>query len=242
MRESQLKNSMTQVEASNLDFLSARYTDVDARHCLCGGRYQSGGHERHVVWLAFTTNDSVTVWDDGCCMMRSASFVFNTNVGHCQFVFYDDNQQQFYTYSVDVKHGVSVSYTKQFTRDGWRFIQIDVTERQELAIRRMLIAQLTKDFDTAAVFWLKFWPRKTTGVRWFCSELMLTALKASGLASDGPEPYATPPHKLYQYMKTRNIGTYCEELTFVNSEGVRHFSNPVVATYGFKSGALTFQY
>lgn len=229
------------IDVSLLDD-SRRYMDASIPRCLCEGHYSDERTTRHLIWLAFTTNDpKIPLCSTLGLMSQAAALMGNTKITHCQLVFYDHRQQQFYTYSADKKNGVTCSYTKAFNRDGWRFIEIDVTEAQELTIRRYLIGQVFKPFDFAATLWLYFWPRRTSERAWFCSELMLTAMKRAGLAENGPAPWLTPPHRLYTYMKTAFIDTHSRELVAMR-DGKQIFINPVSISNQLQSGSMKYAF
>lgn len=218
------------------------YRRQNEQRCACGGHYFGVNTNRHVVWLAFAPADpTLSYFSTARWLSSMAGWLGRTDITHCQFVFYDHQQARFYTYSVDKRNKVSVSHTKKFERTGWRFLQIEVSEQQEVAIRNALAAELDKDFDFSATLWLYFWPRKTTRRAWFCSELMLTALKAAGLAQDAPEPYRMPPHRLFYYMLDC-FGARCRRLVAKNASGQEVWTNPVTLNDRILSGSIKYQF
>lgn len=140
---------------------------------------------------------------------------------HCQLVIWDEIRKQYVTFSVDNKRPVHV-YDKKTFRAGWDFIELGVTEQEELLIYNFLVAQLGKPLNTSGQMLSLVLPSSGRGHTWFCSELVAAALDHAGLidykAWPGiKEAAAVAPHHLYIYL-TR----YCLTCTITKLEG-----NPV---------------
>lgn len=223
----------------------AMYRHRNAERCACKGHFMDSQHERHLIWLGFVVDDAQATtpltllnW----LMIKLTSLLSGSDITHAQIVFYDHDAQRFYTYSANMQNGVACSFTKEFSNSGWRFLQIDVSERQEMAVRRALIEQLDKPFDFWGALRAFFWPRQTTGRAWFCSELALTALKAAGLATTAAEPYRMLPHMLYAYMTRYYNDTLCTELTYTDKTGVVRPINPVMISKRQATGRMNYVY
>ena len=193
--------------------------------CLCRGRYLRGQLTSHVIWVAFLLYDNddfdepASLRDTILPVNLIACWLGNTNIIHCQIVGWDDDNDTFITWSADQERGVHKFTRKTFAR-GWKFIQIDVTLEQELAVFAFLDAQVGKRFDRMGIFWLYVWPVPSDGSRWFCSELVVAALQHGGLLRNWRAPHTVKPHELYEYM----------ERGFIERPKALLLNNPVQAT------------
>jgi len=123
---------------------------------------------------------------------------------HCQLVFWDQARKQYYTYSVDDSRPVHVYDRKAFRR-GWRFVALDLTEREELIAQNFCAAQLGKPLNSAGQLTIFLLPQSGRGHSWFCSELVAAALKAAGILQFDQwrgvnRPCEVAPHMLFHFL------------------------------------------
>jgi hypothetical protein len=123
---------------------------------------------------------------------------------HVQLVFWDALRKTYVTFSVDSAHPVHVLSTKGF-RAGWSFVQLDLTEREEIAVYNFCVAQLGKPLNTAGQLWIFLKPVSGRGNSVFCSELVVQALESAGLVDyavwpEVKEAAGAAPHNLFDYL------------------------------------------
>jgi hypothetical protein len=199
------------IDISQLE-ASQRYMDKQTGDCLCKGRYsnESSRALRHVVWLAFdctgTQSASISPNGLGWWITRAAVALSGSTCVHTQFVFYDHERKQFYSYGADYANGVFCTYIKTFQKPGWRFIELEVTQEEEVAIRRALIAEVGKPFAIVSALLLFFYPLQLSYRSWLCSSLALYALQRAGLATNAPPPHTVAPHRLMSYLEREYPG------------------------------------
>lgn len=123
---------------------------------------------------------------------------------HAQIVFWDEIEKSYVTFTVDSKHAVHVENRKQFTA-GWDFIELLVTEKQELEVFNFYIDQLNKPLNVRGQLMLFIWPRSGNGDSWFCTEIIVAALAHAGLIDfsawpNVKEPHHASMHHVYDYL------------------------------------------
>ena len=212
-------------------------TPGDQRHmqhayrCGCGSKSTNG----HIVYLGFLEYDKdfkpATGQDAGAGWFNWLSYVMaNDPVIHVQIFFVDNGA--FLSYSADKKNGVACFTTRGITGK-WRFVELLVTEQQELAMRNFYTAQLGKPFSFWGTFWLYTpFPRRTTQFEWFCSELCVAAMQHAGLLCSWRDACTVKPHILYRHMAEEYI-----ETTRIMCE-----CNPAVFSMRTATGTLNFDF
>lgn len=187
------------------------------REPLTAGREQPRNHRILVAWLLYNNDE----YEMERCLHDYTFLPMNwltvTLTGrpyiHCQLVFWDETRKQYFTYSVDAKRPVHVFDKKEFAR-GWQFIELSVTELQEIQVLNFCVAQLGKPLNTNGLYWaLSGWPVSGQGQSWFCSELATAALAHAGLIDfsvwNGVKcAEAAAPHHLFDYLHKQCVA--CE--------------------------------
>lgn len=222
------------------------------QRCLCHGQRPSssklsypGGNGRppldttdqdktHRVWVAFLLYDNDeyererSLRDYMILPMNWLTVqVTGRKMIHCQLLFWDEPRKQYRTFSVDGRRPVHVYDKKTFADRGWRFFEIMISERQELAIHNFLIAQLGMPLNTAGQLTIFVWPLSGQKRSWFCSELAAAALAEAGVVdfTQWRDRYGTrytracevAPHVLYDYL---NRGTVTHSIRLLDGNPV----------------------
>lgn len=148
---------------------------------------------------------------------------------HVQLVFWDEMNKQYRTFSVDSKRNVHVYDKKGFADASWDFIELRMTEEQEIKVHNFCVDQLGKPMNLQGQLAVLFMPVSGGGQSWFCSEFVCAALDSAGLIDYGAwrdvlYPAAAMPHSLYDYLK---VCTRCAV------EVLNH--NPVVIVNVYKA-------
>lgn len=178
--------------------------------CFCHGDYFGRNTRQHVIFVAFldyvnneqaqpgsTDNTSAIPWN------WLAATMGRTNITHTQLVFRDSERREYFTYSTDMVRGVHCMSRKTFSSQGWHFLCLFVDEPTEVRIYNFLFEQHGKSFSRLGMIGVYIRPVDTGGQSWFCSELVIAALRAGGLLLDWPrEAYSVPPHELYEKLTT----------------------------------------
>jgi hypothetical protein len=163
------------------------------------------------VWVGFLLDKNDEYVPGGSLssslMNRAAVWLTGAPYIHCQMVFWDEERQVYYTYSVDDTRPVHVWDRKGF-KAGWRFVRLCVTERQELVMQNFLAAQLGKPLNRPGQLSVLFFPIPGEGESYFCSELVAAALEAAGVINYDEWPGVTQaaevaPHELFSYLNER---------------------------------------
>jgi len=200
-----------------------RYTHIQ-RQCFCRGNYwKSTAAREHMVLVAFLKYKNAE-FDQPTCGSGTlfpvnwlATQLGNTEIIHCQLVFIDDEREEYYTFSTDFEHNTHVVSRKTFAKTGWRWVIVMCSEEQELAMHNFCVAQLYKPFSRAGIIGLYLVPTDTNGESWFCSQFVLAALRAGGLACGWQWPaHTVKPHELYEYITE----TYADTTTIVLDDNV----------------------
>lgn len=123
---------------------------------------------------------------------------------HVQPVFWDAVQKTYVTFSVDSVRRVHV-YDRKGFRGGWKFLQLSLTEREEILMYNFCVQQLGKELNTSGQLSIFIWPISGEGQTWFCSELVAAALESAGLVDynvwpEVRQPAAAAPHHIYDYL------------------------------------------
>lgn len=193
-----------------------RYTRPLER-CFCHGKYFGEKARDHVIFIAFLhiENDEAvqpgSMDDYWIPWNRLAAVLGRTTITHTQLVFVDTEAEEFFTISTDMARGVHCMSRRTFAKHGWEFLCLRVDEATELAIYNFLIAQIGLPFSRWGIIWLYTQPVDMHGQMWFCSELVIAALRAGGLLRDWQrQGYTVPPHELYEYLtKTPEMRNRC---------------------------------
>jgi hypothetical protein len=197
-------NTEVTVDVAQLE-AAERYLDPAKTRCLCHGRYSNtNGPERHLVWVCFdctgSQSTSISPGGLGWWITRGSVLLGRSDCVHVQTMFWDHEKQQFYSYGADYASGVYCNYLKTFEKPGWRFVQLDVTMAQEVALRRALIAEVGKRFDLVSALLIYFYPLPLGGTSWICSSLAAHALHAAGLTPNAPPAHVVTPARLLAYL------------------------------------------
>jgi hypothetical protein len=215
-----LETTSERVNVPNDSEINPKKYNRHMHQCLCRGKYFGENSGQHVVFAAFLDYENDEITHPGSMngsMMpinRLATILGNTNIDHCQLVFMDTQAEEWVTISTDFDRGVHVMSRKKFAARGWHFLCLLVTAEQELAMYNFLIDQVGKGFSRIGILGLYLRPVDTLGYTWFCSPLMLEALRAGGLCLDWPrEAYKVPPHELHEYLTSKSFEGTCIELS-----------------------------
>jgi hypothetical protein len=146
----------------------------------------------------------------GTFLNKVVAYFTESDVIHVQLLF-EYGEDFTITYSVDSSHNcVFSSKDKVFTRDVWRFYQIESTELQRRHALEFLNGQLGMPFNEFGVY-LRIFPfiHNPHRVAWICSELATEALKAAKVEGfvEADENKMTPGNleKLCIHMKRRSV-------------------------------------
>lgn len=201
--------------------VNPRYYLRPINECYCGGDfYNTGAHDDHVVYVAFLryTNGEfeqrqASVVDTLLPVNWLACVLGRTDIIHTQIVFSDRNNGVFYTVSTDSSRGVHVMSRKAFANTGWLWHAVPLRHDQEVRLHNFLMAQCGKRFSRWGILLLYVWPVNLRGSQWFCSELVVTALRHVGLLRQWHRAAHTiAPHELYNYLCSTPADIKCHLL------------------------------
>ena len=102
---------------------------------------------------------------------------------------------------------------KRFSRKEWEFRSIDVTDQNFKAMKNFCNSHVGESFNHLGYFmyWAGMFAPKPMfytyfgmSPRWYCSEIVIGALKIGGILDD-TFPSAEHPDRLYQYIKGKSM-------------------------------------
>jgi len=175
-----------------------------AGRCLCRGATGDGAH---AIWVGFLDSDNHQYegeqcgWDYMCVSSDALTFAATWSwKKHCQLLFWDDARQASVTVDVNETRGkVFEAPMKEFTRHGWTFVRLRVSEAEERRALAFLRAQLDKPMNTSTSWFACGGAHSGEGKRYFCSELVVSTLHALGYARD-VRAASMSPGSLYAFL------------------------------------------
>ena len=215
-------HGQTQVSARN-HWASSNVYRLEQQRCLCYGKKPSSlqridrsslreplpslqtekypAHSNHRVYVAFLRYSNEEYQEQRSLRDRIFPMNWLTTVAtgsdliHCQLVFWDELRKQYYTFSVDDRRPVHV-YDKKKFQNGWRFVALDICERQELMLHNFCVQQLGKPLNYAGQLSVLVWAQSGYGESWFCSELVTAALAHAGVIDFDQWPGIQSPEQV----------------------------------------------
>jgi hypothetical protein len=123
---------------------------------------------------------------------------------HVEIVFQDG-----WIYGVQMGSTVRKVYDKTYHADRYTCQEIPTNSYQAFLIRKFLDQCIDRPsgFNYWGFYLLPLWPFSGASKnKWFCSELVATALTHAGIEMEGEQPHTISPGKLFELIKKKNIG------------------------------------
>ena len=163
--------------------------------CPCQGRYDPLGRPNsHFVWIAFLHYDNDEFRREQCLrdynflpLNRVTCALSRSDIIHVQIMFWKHRDGRFETISVDSTRGNVHSQDQKRFRRGWTFYRLEIEKWQEVAMYMWCQQQIGKEMDTIGMHLLPlrrilpFMQTATSGDRYYCAELVMSALQCANL-------------------------------------------------------------
>jgi uncharacterized protein YycO len=119
---------------------------------------------------------------------------------HCELVV-KETELLYITYTSHIAYGGVVCRTISKTSDEWDVIDLSKFDLNKEKAVNFCKSQIGKGYDLKAIFLTFVIPfKKQDRKKWFCSEFVTEALKASGLNID-KKSFRIHPNKLYKILR-----------------------------------------